>query len=205
MGRLVEQRIDRSLFDDGAGVHHADSIGQPGDDGEVVRDPQYRRPVLLPQAPHLREDLGLDRHVQRGSWLVGDHQVWLVQHGNGDDHPLSHPARELVRKRRQPFVWRSNSDHFQGFAGAFARLCQADLSVGQDGLDHLGSYRQQRVEGHHRILEDHGDPRSTQTAHTLGWHAGEVLAVEQDLSRRDITGLRHQSHDRVTRDRLPRP
>jgi hypothetical protein len=36
--------------------------------------------------------------------------------------------------------------------------------MGVDGLDHLGVDAQHRVQRHHRVLEDHGDPRAAQAA-----------------------------------------
>ena len=65
-----------------------------------MRDPQHRRAVFLPQHPYLGQDLRLNRYVERGGGLVGNHQIGLVQHGNGNHHALPHAARELVRKRR---------------------------------------------------------------------------------------------------------
>ena len=43
------------------------------------------------------EDLGLDRHVERGRRLVGDQQLRVAGERDGDHHALAHAAGELVR------------------------------------------------------------------------------------------------------------
>ena len=57
-----------------------DAVRGFGDDAEVVRNEQegqnrYRSPELTQQI----EDLGLDRHVQRGRRLVGDENRWFTR------------------------------------------------------------------------------------------------------------------------------
>ena len=42
------------------------------------------------------QDLGLDRHVERGRRLVGDQQLRAHRERHGDHHPLLQAARELV-------------------------------------------------------------------------------------------------------------
>ena len=54
-------------------------------------------PVSACSLPHQREDLRLDRHVERRGRLVGDQQRRLAGHRQRDHHALAHAARELVR------------------------------------------------------------------------------------------------------------
>ena len=49
------------------------------------------------RAAHEVEDLGLDRHVERGGRLVGDEELRVAGEGHRDHHALPHPAAELVR------------------------------------------------------------------------------------------------------------
>ena len=60
--------------------------------------------------------------------------------------------------------------------------------MGQHGLDHLCADRQHWVEGHHRILENHRDPRPAQCTHALRRNVGQVFALEQNLACNDMTG-----------------
>ena len=73
-------------------------VGDLGDDAEVVRDEQDRpcRSRACSRA-HQREDLRLDRHVERGRRLVGDQQRRVAGHRDRDHHALAHAARQLVR------------------------------------------------------------------------------------------------------------
>ena len=80
------------VLDDLAGVHHGDAVAHPGDDAEVVGDQQHGDVEALLQVGEEVEDLGLDRHIERGRRLVGDEQLRLARQGHGDEHALAHPA-----------------------------------------------------------------------------------------------------------------
>ena len=95
--RLAEQRRDVGLLDDLAGVHDRHPVAHLGDDAEVVGDEDDRGAGLVAQVAHQVEDLGLDRHVERGRRLVGDEQLGLAGERHRDHHPLRHAARHLVR------------------------------------------------------------------------------------------------------------
>ena len=87
----------RPDLDDAPGVHHGDAIGRFGDHAHVVRDQHHRRAVIAAQALQQRDDLRLDRHVERGGRLVGDDQLRSARERERDHDALAHAARELVR------------------------------------------------------------------------------------------------------------
>ena len=95
--RVVEQLVQRALLDHLPGVHHQHAVGDVGDDAEVVGDEHDRRARRVAEVTQLAQDLGLDRHVQRGRRLVGDQQLRRARERHRDHHALAHPARELVR------------------------------------------------------------------------------------------------------------
>ena len=84
-------------LDDAAGVHHVDLVADAGDHAQVVRDHDQRRARLGDQLLEQRQDLGLDRDVERGRGLVGDEEPGLAGQRHRDGHPLPLPAGELVR------------------------------------------------------------------------------------------------------------
>ncbi len=84
-------------LDDAAGVHHRHVVGVMRHHAEVVRDEQDAHAGLGLQAAHQRQDLRLDRHVERGGRLVGDQQRRVAGHRQRDHHALAHAAGELVR------------------------------------------------------------------------------------------------------------
>ena len=61
-----------------AGVHDGDAVAVLGDDAEVVRDEDHRHPLLGLELGEQREDLILDRDVERGRRLVGEQQLGLA-------------------------------------------------------------------------------------------------------------------------------
>src|SRR5829696_8928246 len=95
--RRREQLVHGRLLDLASGVHHEHAVGNVGDDAEVVRDEDDRRPQARADVPHQVEDPRLDRHVEGGRRLVGNEDLRVTGEGDRDHHPLAHPARQLVR------------------------------------------------------------------------------------------------------------
>jgi hypothetical protein len=58
----------------------------------------------------------------------------------------------------QTLVRRSDADLPKCVARALARCLPIDRLMGLHCLDHLGVDAQDRVERHHRVLENHRDP-----------------------------------------------
>ena len=93
----------------------------------------------------------------------------------------------------------------EGVARPLPRRVAADLRVRPDRLDHLRVDAQQRVQGHHGVLEDHGDARSAQPREGRLPGRQEVLAVEHDPARGDAAGLVDQADDGEAGDGLAGP
>ena len=77
-----------------------------------------------------------------------------------------------------------------------AQLVQGDIP-GRPGADpamrlerfhHLGANGQHRVQGHHRVLENHGDAVAANLAQFPLAHGGQVLTLEQDLASGNVAG-----------------
>ncbi len=83
---------------DGAGfnhlttIHHADAIGNFGNDADVVGDNDDAQITLPTQRLDQVEDLFLDRDIQRCRRLIRDHQIGVARQRQGDNHTLPHPA-----------------------------------------------------------------------------------------------------------------
>src|SRR3546814_6365044 len=92
MCRVVEHGVERPLLDDASGVHDADMVGEAGDHGEVVGDPDHRRAGLAAQCLRFVQDLALDGDVERRGRLVGDDEVRLGQEGDGNGDAMAHAA-----------------------------------------------------------------------------------------------------------------
>jgi hypothetical protein len=194
----------RADLDDAPGVHDCDAVGEAGDHREVVGDPDQRRARIARQLLHLVQDLSLHGDVEGGRWLVGNDQFRAVQQRDGDRHALAHPARELVRVLVQPLGRGRDADAGQGVDRTRARGLARGALVREHCFDHLGFDRQDRVQRHHRVLEDHGDPAAAQRAHALGCRAHQFLAVEGDAAPGNAARWIDQPDDRESRDGLAR-
>ena len=148
---------DRPDLDDPAGVHHRDAIAGLGDHAHVVGDEHDRGAVLLAQALEQRNDLRLDRDVERRRRLVGDDQLGLAGQRQGDDDALAHAAGELVRVLVEALLGGRDAGFLEQPDRAPARVGGAERQVGLDRLDQLLADRVQRVERGQRILEDGAD------------------------------------------------
>ena len=97
MLRRLEDFGDSILLDDLAVLHHADAVGDPANDAEVVGDEQHGHAETALQILEKLEDLRLNRDVQGGRRLVRDQQIRLIGERHGDHHALTLAAGHLVR------------------------------------------------------------------------------------------------------------
>jgi hypothetical protein len=94
-------------------IHHGHAVAGFRDHAHVVRDQHHRRAMVLAQPLEQRNDLRLDRHVQRGGRLVGHDQFGLGGERQRNDHALAHAAGELVRVLLEPLFSRRDAGFLQ--------------------------------------------------------------------------------------------
>ena len=158
--------------------------------------------MLLAQALQQRNDLRLDRDVERRGRLVGDDQLGLAGERQGDHDPLPHAARELVRVLVEPLLGGGNAGFLEQPHRAPARLGGADRQVRLDRLDQLPADRVQRIERGQRVLEDGADRAAAHLAHLLVGQVVDAPAVEADLAAGDAPRRVEQADDRRAGQRL---
>jgi len=88
MPRVAKEFAGRSKFHDAPEIHHCDAIRDMPNYGKVVRHEQNRQPQATLQLQQKVYDLGLDRNIERGHWLIGDQQL-------GPGHQCSSDANAL--------------------------------------------------------------------------------------------------------------
>ena len=176
-------------------LHHADAVGQSGDDAHVVGDQDHGRARLAAQLGHQVEDLGLDGDIEGGGGLIGDQQFGPTGHGLGDHHPLAHAARKLVRILLQPARRIRDAHLFQPFPGPAHGLGGRQPQVQAQGLGDLLADPHVRGERRQRVLEDHGHLRAADAVQRLGLQPQDLLTLKPDRARGPAV-LGQQSHDR---------
>ena len=97
MLRLGEDVGARAALDDLAALHDGDFAGDRLDHGEVVRDEDIGEVEPRLQVGEQRQDLRLDRDVERGYRLVEDDQLGPGGERAGDADALRLAAGEFVR------------------------------------------------------------------------------------------------------------
>ena len=160
-------------------------------------------PSFVLQLQHQVEDLRLDRHIECGGRLVGDQHLRIAAQRNGDHHPLTHAAGELMRILGEAPAGIGDPHQLQHLARAIPGGPPREAEVALHALGDLRADGEHGVEAGHRLLEDHGDPAAAHGAHRLDGQRRQLLAVEHDRAADDAPGLRRdQPQDRQRRHRL---
>ena len=170
-----EELRDGGLLDLSAGVHHHDPVRALRDHPEVVGDQDDAHAEALLEIADQGEDLGLDRHVERGRRLVRDEDRGIAHERGRDHRPLAQPPRELVRiAPRAPFGVR-HPHPLEHFDGVPPRRPGRQREVAASHLRDLLADRHHRIERGHRLLEDHADVPPPDLAEGPGGGAREGL------------------------------
>src|SRR2546427_4287724 len=199
---VVEELAHRPLLDDLAGVHHRDPVAHLRDDTQVVRHEDQGNARLPLDVLEEIEVLRLDRDVEVRGRLVGDDEPRPAGQRDHPDDALAHAAAHLVWVIAHPPLGRRNSNRLQEAPHSLPQRPTSELLVKERGLGDLSEDREQRVQGRHRILQDHGDPPAPDPAELALALAGQVLALEQDASADDAGRARQEPRNRETRRRL---
>ena len=176
-------------------MHDDELLGALGGEAEVVRDEQHGGAHLGGQLAEVVEDAALDGDVQGGGRLVGDQQLGVRGHADGDEGALAHAAGELVRVLLGAAFGVGQAGFLEELADAFADLALGHDVVREQGLLDLEAHAQDGVQVTHRVLGDEADAGSAQLHPLLGGQVGDVAAVELDLSARDLAGAGQQADD----------
>ena len=185
MARVVEDRSDRSLLHHAAAIHHGHAVGGFRDQSEIMRDQDHRGAGLLAHARKHLHHLRLDRHIERRGRLVGNQQIRIVGHRDGDHHALAHAAGEFVRILLVAPFGIGNADQVEQLDDARMDLRARPRDVMQpDGFGDLRADPQDRVQGRHRVLEHHRHRLAADRAHLLEATAASGRARARSLRLR---------------------
>ena len=155
--RLLEDGVHGALFHQVPVLHDGHAIGEAAHQVEVVRDHQHRHAVLPLQVGQQVEDLLAQGDVERGGGFVRQQQPRPAGQGHRDHGALPLSARELVRVTVGPALRFGNAGGGQRFHSAVPGLAGADALLQLQHFGDLVADGVDRVQGRHRLLEDHGD------------------------------------------------
>ena len=89
MRRRREQLGGRAFFDDATGVHHHDTVADPRDNVDVVRDDETRQTAFLPQPTDEFENLTASDDVEGRRRFVEDENGRFDRERPRDGDPLA--------------------------------------------------------------------------------------------------------------------
>jgi len=120
MLRREKNVLRAALFNDAAGVHDGDAIGDLGDHTEVVSDEEESEFHFAAELVEQFEDLFLNGDIESGSGLIGDKQFGIGGEGHGDHDALAKAAGKLMRKLPGADIRLGDSGALEG--GVYAAL-----------------------------------------------------------------------------------
>ena len=174
MARVGEDVGGRPGLDDPPEVHDRHPVSEPRDHRELVGDEDHRQAEVAADLLEQRQELRLDRDVERADRLVGDQQPGVDRQRAGDRHPLALAARELVRVALDAPA--AQPDALEQVGREALLIALLDQPVHQGRFGDGGADSQPRVERGVRVLVDHLDraPHRAQLGALGGEHVGAV-------------------------------
>ena len=205
MPRALEDLLDGPGLDDAAAIHDGDTVGDLGDDAEIVRDEDHGRARLGLAPGEHGKHLRLHGDVEGGRRFVGDDESrtpaiamaitarWRMPPENWCGYCPARPCRI------------GDVDLAQELDGALARLRAGETSVGDLALGDLPPDRQDRVQGRGRILEDEADVLPRAGAAAFRRRRRDLLPVRAGSSRERARSPAAGRRSRATVTLLPDP
>ena len=196
MAALVEDFLSSTELNGAAGVHNHDLIGHIGDNTQVMGNHDDGVAVLLLHLLHELDNLSLDGNVQGSRGLVGNQNIGIAGKGHGNHDSLTHTARELVRILIDALLGLGDTHEVQKLGGTLERLLLGVATVQTKTLAHLLADLIDRIQGGHRILEDHRDIVAANVLHLFLGHFEDGAAAIANVTALDLSRRhRDEAHD----------
>ena len=100
----------------------------------------------------------------------------------------AHAAGEFVRIHSQPVRGVGNAHLGKHLQGAFAGGGTPDFFVNEQRLHQLFPDAQERIEGSHRVLENHGDAAAAEAVELAARDGEQIDAVKNGLAAFNAAG-----------------
>ena len=187
MARIIENVFSRTSLADTSAVHNYDLIGHLRDNTQVMRNDNDGHVQFFLKVQHQLQNLCLNRNVQSGRRLICDQDRRLHNESHSNHNTLAHTAGELMRILLHTALRIIDTDHLEHLDGIGLSLFLGLIRMDTDCFRNLISYRVDRIQRCHRILEDHRTVLSAEFLHLLLAIVRDVLTLEQDLAFCDMT------------------
>ena len=200
--RRVEDRWRVALLDDAARVQDEKPFADRRDDAEIVRNVDEGELTLVDEMAQQLEDLGLDRHVDCGRWIVRDEQAGLAGQGHGDGDTLLHAARQLTRECAEP-PFRLGNTHLPQKLHTLSRgFGSGDREVRANYLAELDAHRIDRRQRRRGVLKDERHAAAANPPQLATPEVKDILVREHDPPRRDAPRRADDVEQRQRQDGL---
>jgi len=158
MLRLAEEDALGCHLAKAAKIHDPDMIGNVMDDGKVMAYEQIGQAEPTLQFFDQVENLGLDRNIKCGGWLVANEKIGVARDRSRDRNTLTLTTAELVGIFFT--IARGETDLQKQLGDTFAKHRTALREL--EGFNRFGNdvpHSPARVKAGVRVLEDHLHPR----------------------------------------------
>ena len=206
VARVGEEFPGRGALDDPTSIHDIHNIAGLVDHSEVVGDENNGGAQGLLTVFDEVEHLFLHRDIESGGGFVADEQFGSGDESHGNHHALAHATGKFVGVGVNPLFRLRYSDLGQGVDGFMQRGFPFNFFMDLQGLGELGGDFEKRIQGGHRVLENHRDPFSPDTAELAVGGLQEIRAIEDRLAGVNFSWrLRDESNQGVTGNGFSRP
>ena len=203
MARIAENMLHASDLRDSTGVHNIDSIRNLGNDSEVVGYVEKGHMPLFLEFPEEVEYLILNGYIKGRRRFIGNDEVGFASKGHSDHDALPLPSAEVMRVIVHTLFRRCDFHIGEKFNRSPVCFLLPDGLMGSDSLLDLISDGEDRIEGGHGFLEDHGDLSASDTSKGLFIEVQEISSLEENLSIRNLSRrLRDEPQDGESRNGL---
>ncbi len=205
MLRIKEHLVHTPLLYHFALLHHRHAVGKMLHHVKVVGNEQHCHTELCLQLIEQLQDLLLDGNIERRCWFISDQQLRSACQRHGDHHALALPAGKLMRIGIKTFLGLGDSDSGKQGNDARSRLISIQSLMQHQRFDKLLTHTVDRIECGHRLLKNHRDITSANSAHCVFVLSQQLPAIKQDAAAA-VLALRAvmQQQDRERRHRFAR-
>ena len=195
MLRGGEEPGRRRVLDDPAILHDDDPVGGLGHQAHVVADDHHAAADALLRRVQGLDDLALRDHVERAGRLVGDDDLRVQHHRDGDADPLLHASGELVGEEVGDGGGKADAGQRVVDAGLGLPGGEPDAMVGE-AVQHLLAHPQHRAQRIHRALRDVGDSLQARGADRRAIQPDEIEIADPGGTRNDPPRRLQHPHQR---------